>query len=380
MIDFISPRSYVNEPGALARTGELVSPITSRLFVIAGRKALANTREELCKSLDDSKIEYEVREYQGYPTHEDARRIAEEAKEFGAGAIAGAGGGRVIDTAKAAGNYAGLPVVAIPTIAATCACWAPVSVMYSSEGVMTGPLYNKNAPFIIIADTGVIARAPARYIRAGIADTLAKWYESYPNLKTSDDFYLRLVVKYGEFVRDILETTGLKVSDDLEAGACEQGELIRVVDCIVVIAGLCGAVRGLADTQGIAHPFYNACSALPELRDKLHGEKVAFGLVMQAVLEKRAANEIRHRISVFKRLCIPLSLPELGLEPDFDAKFALLESYIKKSTPIYPGLEEPWTAGELRNAIVTADRLAGEYACAEGAAANNQGAYDVCAV
>ena len=56
MIDFISPRRYVNEPGALARTGELVSPITSRLFVIAGRKALANTREELCKCLDDSKI------------------------------------------------------------------------------------------------------------------------------------------------------------------------------------------------------------------------------------------------------------------------------------------------------------------------------------
>jgi glycerol dehydrogenase len=380
MIDFISPRRYANEPGALARGGELVSPITKRLFVLAGKTALSLVQKDLFKSFDDSKIEYEVCEYGGYPTHKEAHRIAEKAKAFRAGAIAGAGGGRVIDTAKAAGNYAGLPVVAIPSIAATCACWAPVAVMYSSDGVMTGPLYNENSPCLIIADIDLISKAPARYIRAGIADTLAKWYESYPNLKTSNDFYLRLVVKYGEFARSILETLGLKVSDDLARGSCGMEELTELVDCIFAIAGLCGAVRGLADTQGIAHPFYNACSALPELRDKLHGEKVAFGLVMQAVLEKRSSDEIHRRIAVFKRLYMPLSLRELGLEPDFDAKFAVIEPLIRESTPIYPGIERPWKSEELRNAIVTAGRLAEEYSCspAQDAIENERGKYDVC--
>jgi glycerol dehydrogenase len=151
------------------------------------------------------------------------------------------------------------------------------------------------------------------------------------------------------------------VSDDLAAGIYLPDEVTEVVDCIFAIAGLCGAVRGLTDTQGIAHPFYNACSCLPELRGKLHGEKVAFGLVMQAVLERRKPDEIEHRIAVFSRLNIPLTLRELGLEPGFDEKFAVIESFIRKTTPIYPGLESQWTGEELRNAIITAGRLAEEY-------------------
>jgi glycerol dehydrogenase len=265
-----------------------------------------------------------------------------------------------MDITKAAGDYAALPVVAIPAIAATCACWAAVSVMYSPDGVMQGPLYCRNSPYLIIADIDVLAKAPPRYMRAGIADTLAKWYEAYPNLKTSDDFYLRLVVKYGEFAREILETRGLKVASDLSAGIYHPQEVVEVVDGIFAIAGLCGAVRGLANIQGVAHPFYNACSALPELRDKLHGEKVAFGLVMQAALEQREPEEIEHRIAVFKKLGIPLSLRELGLSPGFDEKFAVLESIMKES-PVYPGLEKPWTRDELRHAIITADKLAEEY-------------------
>ncbi|MDR1256517.1 MAG: iron-containing alcohol dehydrogenase family protein [Spirochaetaceae bacterium] len=358
MIDFIAPRYYASERGAIAKTGALIAPMAKRLFITAGRTALSVVRDDLLASLDTAGIVYTVYEYRGYPTHEEAKSIAAKAAGMGAEAIAGVGGGRVIDTAKAAGHYASLPVAAIPTIAATCACWAPVSVMYSPDGVVTGPLYNENSPRLIIADIDVISSAPPRYLRSGIADTLAKWYESYPNLKTSGDFYLRLVVKYGEFARGILETLGLKVSDDLSAGICLPDEIAEVVDCIFAIAGLCGAVRGLADTQGIAHPFYNACSALPELRDKLHGEKVAFGLVMQAVLENRDAAETEHRIAVFNRLNIPLTLRELGLEPGFDEKFAVIEPIIRRTTPIYPGLERPWTGAELRNAILTATRLA----------------------
>lgn len=368
MIDFIAPSRYANERGAVSRAGGLIAPVAKRLFIVAGKTAFRAVRDGLQASLDEAGVAYTVYEYGGYPVRDEAEGIAARAAEFGAGAIAGAGGGRIIDTAKAAGHHAALPVIAIPTIAATCACWAPVSVMYTPDGVMAGPLYNEKAPRVIIADIDVIAKAPPRYLRSGIADTLAKWYESYPNLKTSADFYLRLVVKYGEFARGILETLGLKVSDDLAAGIYLPDEVTEVVDCIFAVAGLCGAVRGLADTQGIAHPFYNACSCLPELRGKLHGEKVAFGLVMQAVLEGREPDEVEHRIAVFKRLNIPLTLRELGLEPGFDEKFAVIERFIKRTTPIYPGLEKPWTGEELRNAIIEAGRLAEEYTKNKGGA------------
>ncbi|MDR2864064.1 MAG: histidinol-phosphate transaminase [Spirochaetaceae bacterium] len=358
MINIVTPKQYVNEPGALAKAGDLVTPLAKRVFIIGSSTALSRALPALSASLDAANVAFATLEYTGYPTHDKAKDIARQAAEFKAEAIMGVGGGRIMDLAKASGGYATLPVVTVPTIAATCACWAAVSVMYSAEGIMTDALYNENSPELIIADTDIISRAPLRYLRSGIGDTLAKWYESYPNLKTNNDFYVRLVTQYGAFSRDILETLGLKVVRDLENGAHNTAEIIEVIDCIFVLAGLCGMVRGLADTQGIAHPFYNACSALPPLREKLHGEKVAFALLVQAALEDRESREIAHRVAIFKALKLPITLAELGLEPNFDANFKVIEPLIKKSTPIYAGLLRPWTTEELREAIITADKYA----------------------
>jgi histidinol-phosphate aminotransferase len=223
---------------------------------------------------------------------------------------------------------------------------------------MTGPLYNENACALIIADTDIIAHAPPRYIRSGIADTLAKWYESYPNLLSSNDFYLRLVTRYGAFARDILETNGLNVVRDIENNIFNIEQVQEVIDCIFAIAGLCGAVRCLADTQGLAHPFYNASTSVPALRDKLHGERVAFGLVMQAILENREEHEIEHRINIFKTLRIPLTLRELGIEQDFESAFDGIATGMKKSTPRYLGLTREWTREELRAAVLKVDEYA----------------------
>jgi histidinol-phosphate aminotransferase len=353
----LTPKQYVNEPDALTKAGEYSAVYAKRIYIAAGKTALSKVGDTVLKSFDAAGIVYAIFEYSGFPTHGAARDIADRAKEFNADAIAGIGGGRIMDVSKAAGHYAALPVIAIPTIAATCACWAAVSVMYTSGGVMTEPLYNETSPVLIIADTNIIAKAPPRYIKSGIADTLAKWYESYPNLLISNDFYLRLVTRYGGFARDVLETLGINVVRDIENNIYNFSDIQEVIDCIFVLAGLCGAVRGLADTQGLAHPFYNASTAVPAMRDKLHGEKVACGLVIQAVIEDRELSEIQHRIDIFKQLGVPLTLGELGIERDFDSAFAEIADRMQKSTPRYLGIDRAWTRDELRAAILKVNEL-----------------------
>ncbi|MDR2782682.1 MAG: histidinol-phosphate transaminase [Treponema sp.] len=357
MIHILTPKQYVNEPDALAKAGEYSAAYAKRIYIAAGKTALSKVRDTVLKSFDAAGIASAIFEHPGFPTHETALEIAARAKEFNAGAIAGIGGGRIMDVSKAAGHYATLPVIAIPTIAATCACWAAVSVLYTDEGVMTEPLYNEASPVIIIADTNIIAKAPPRYIKSGIADTLAKWYESYPNLLISNDFYLRLVTRYGEFARDVLERQGLKVVRDIENAIYNFSDIQEVIDCIFVLAGLCGAVRGLADTQGLAHPFYNASTAVPAMRAKLHGEKVACGLVIQAIIEGRELSEIQHRIDIFKQLGVPLTLSEMGIEKDFDSAFAEIADRMQKSTPRYLGIDRAWTRDELRAAILKVNEL-----------------------
>ncbi|GMO25221.1 MAG: hypothetical protein Ta2F_00430 [Termitinemataceae bacterium] len=357
IIDIKNPREYVNEPGAIAKAGSYVAPIAKKVFVVGSPTALKLVKA-LFASFDCEKIVYKVYEYSGYPTYDEAKKIAKLANEFDSGAIVGVGGGRILDLAKACGAYANLTVIAVPTQAATCACWAAVSMMYTAEGVLIEALFNKRSPELIIADTDIIMHAPLRYLCAGIGDTLAKWYESYPNLKTSNDFYLRLTARYGEFSRDILETLGIKVVNDIRRGIYDIENIKEVINCVFLIAGMCGAIHGISDTQGIAHPIYNAASALPKLRDKLHGEKVAFGLVVQAALEGRDAGEIAHRVEIFKKLKLPITLSELGLDSDFEKNFKTINENIKKEKPVYPGLLRPWTSEELRKAIMTADEYA----------------------
>ena len=90
----------------------------------------------------------------------------------------GVGGGALLDTAKALARRLGLPVVAIPTIAATCAAWTPLSVWYNDAGQALQFEIFDDANFLVLVEPRIILNAPAEYLLAGIGDTLAKWYEA----------------------------------------------------------------------------------------------------------------------------------------------------------------------------------------------------------
>ena len=46
MINILTPKSYLNEPGALAKAGACIAPITGRVFIVASPTALSLTRSD----------------------------------------------------------------------------------------------------------------------------------------------------------------------------------------------------------------------------------------------------------------------------------------------------------------------------------------------
>ncbi|MFT7885274.1 iron-containing alcohol dehydrogenase, partial [Salmonella enterica] len=68
--------------------------------------------------------------------HCSERDVADLVKQSGddRSVVIGIGGGALLDTVKAVARRLGLPVVAIPTIAATCAAWTALSVWYNDAG------------------------------------------------------------------------------------------------------------------------------------------------------------------------------------------------------------------------------------------------------
>ena len=105
--------------------------------------------------------------------------LAEEAKASEADMIFGMGGGKALDTAKGTAEKAGLPVFTFPTIAATCAATTALSVVYREDGNFDSFYFFEKPARHSFIDTQIIAEAPEKYLRAGMGDTLGKYFECH---------------------------------------------------------------------------------------------------------------------------------------------------------------------------------------------------------
>lgn len=357
MITVKAPERYVNEPGIIARSGEYLAAYGRRAFILAGRTALASVGNAFFSSLSDKGIVYSVLEYDGYCTSAAIDETSEQVKHAQADLIIGIGGGRVLDLAKAVGDKLELAVAAIPTIAATCAAWSALSVIYTREGAFERGLPLRKSPVLVLADTRILAEAPPRYIAAGIGDTLVKWYELAPSTgKGAESLQARTGLGTARLALEILEEQALQAYRS--AGTGETGPaLTEVTDAIIFLAGQVGSIGGGAPKAAIAHSVHNSLTQLPETHDSLHGEKVAFGLVVQLFLEGKSQEELEPLIHLLRDLRLPLTLQELGVSGDFAQKAAEIAKGVKLNESAISRLPFKVNAELLEKAILNADAL-----------------------
>ena len=127
----------------------------------------------------------------------------------------------------------------------------------------------------------------------------------------------------------------------------------NIVETNTYLSGIGFESSGLA----AAHAIHNGLTVLPECHGKLHGEKVAFGTLVQMVLENRPLEEIRQIIDFCRSLGLPVSFQDLGIDQVGDERLmeAANASCAKNDTMgNMPFAVEP---EDVLAAMKTADRL-----------------------
>ena len=170
------PANYFSHPGSLERLNDFFNADQlSRAVWVYGERALAGAEPFLPAAfhLPEAK---KIR-FTGHCSERDVAGLVQASGDDRA-VVIGVGGGALLDSAKVLARRLGVPLVAIPTIAATCAAWTPLSVWYSDAGQALNFELFDDANFLVLVEPRIILNAPAEYLLAGIGDTLAKWYEA----------------------------------------------------------------------------------------------------------------------------------------------------------------------------------------------------------
>ena len=228
--------------------------------------------------------------------------------------IVGAGGGKVLDTARAVAADLGLPVVNCPTVASSDAPCSALSVLYTEEGVFQEYRFYRKNPELVLVDTEVIAQGPPRLLVAGMGDALATWFEA----KTCVAGHVRNM-RGGASTQSALALADLCYRTLLEDGPAAlravQAQVVtpaleRLVEANTLLSGLGFESSGLA----AAHAVHNGLTAAAATHSYFHGEKVAYGLLVQLLLEGQGRLVLEQVLRFATEVGLPVTLAEIGLQ------------------------------------------------------------------
>lgn len=230
--------------------------------------------------------------------------------------VVGIGGGKMLDIAKAVAFYAELPLCVCPTAASMDGPCSAISVLYHEDESFDRYLMLEKNPDLVVVDTNVVAAAPLRMTVAGMGDALATYFEARScaaahgaNEHGGAPGHLALVAARACY--DTLMECGVAAKRDLKKGRMSPA-VERLIECNILLSGVGFESGGLA----LAHAISNGLTILPECK-AMHGEAVAFGLVVQLRLER--APELEQVLEFCQRVGLPTTLEELGLGEISDA-------------------------------------------------------------
>ncbi len=367
---FICPTKYVQGEDEILNLGYFVQTFGKSALLIAHKDDVARVSDKLNATAKKYGVTFVESAFGGECSREEIARLQEVAKNNKCDCTIGLGGGKAIDTAKCVAQ--GEPLIIVPTIAATDAPTSHSAVMYRPDGSFDDYAYFKNSPSVVLVDTTVIAKAPTRFLVAGMGDALSTYFEARATQNSFSNVNAGLPCGFREGftgpaqgTKTAMALATLCYQTLLEQGvkakaACDANvvtpALEEVVEANILLSGLGFESGGLA----AAHAIHDGLTVLEGTHKMYHGEKVAFGTLVQLVLENAPEEEINEVLNFCLSVGLPVCLEDIGVDSITPEELkAVAEKACIPEESIH-SMPFPVTPDMVEAAILVADRIGRE--------------------
>ena len=329
----LAPQRYIQGPGALSTMSEQLKDLEiTNPLILVDAAVYELCRQILEKDLGARGIKHDFMKFGGESTWEEVAQVCERCQRAGHDAIISCGGGKTLDTGRAASAGsainlgvvpaqkldrvgAGVKCIQVPTIASTDAPTARACLLYSQKGIFETVIVVPVNPLMVLVDTEIIARAPVRTLVAGMGDAMATFFEADVCRRTGAETHAggitsSTALTLARLAFDTLMEYGPRAKLENEAEIAGPA-LDAVVEANILLSGLGYESGGLS----AAHAIAESLTILSERFDPApyHGEMVSFGTLGQLLLEDKDSETLELVLHFYRSVGLPATLKELGL-------------------------------------------------------------------
>ena len=316
---FGGPTRYVQGPGAIGELGRLTQELCDYPVIVVDADVLPFVEEALRDCYSGAKSA--IVPFSGEVTLTAIDRLITQIPAAG-DCIIGIGGGKGLDAAKGVALKSDRPFIAVPSIASNDSPTGRSLAVYDADHVLVAIKTIPLSPLLVLADTALIAKAPSRFLKAGMGDALAKKFEAERAVAdgASNFFGTRQLITPLAIADACYRT--LREHGPAAMAAADRHEpdeaFEAIVEANILMAGLSFENGGLSYAHAVVRGLVKArgVSRAP------HGDHVAYATLVQLAIEERDDAFIAEIMEFNRSVGHPASIVDKGMDDATETEIA----------------------------------------------------------